>query len=196
MAAQSSSPTSKRAPLAALTAAFLGLPAWDTALAYPDGAPWGAANLDNSENCSSCHFESEPIRQSNAIVLKGFGDGNTVAPNTSHVVRIILNDPYAATAGFQLLASADSGDPGRFESDAADIEVIGEAARSIAPRTVVKDAAWSFTWHSPSPGNYPVTFTVAISAANDDGSPFGDRIHYRVVTIEAPTRVPDANDAD
>jgi len=32
---------------------------------------------------------------------------------------------------------------------------------------------------SPDTMPSPVTFYLAASAANDDGSPFGDRIHYR-----------------
>ena len=30
------------------------------AFAYPDGAPWGADDLNGAESCATCHFDFEP----------------------------------------------------------------------------------------------------------------------------------------
>ena len=197
-AARLSSRTSRRGALFSLGRVLpVSALLWGAAaIAYPDGAPWGSARLDAAESCSGCHFESEPIADSAAIVLKGAGHANAFSPYEAHDFEIRFENADAVTAGFQLLASSSGADAGRFVSADADVEVAGDAARSIAPRVVDANTAWVLTWHAPSAEDFPVSFAIAISAANDDGSPFGDRIHYRVITLKAsaPTAAPAKND--
>ena len=175
-----------RASAAALSI-VTALGCWSVAAAYPDGAPWGAANIDSDENCSSCHFESDPVRESAAITVEIVDDTGAVEPDSRQVLTLRFVDDAAATAGFQVLSSTGSCDVGRFEATDDDIEAIGAAARSIEPRTINGAVSWTLAWHSPAPADCPITFKIAVTAANDDGSPFGDVVHYREYVLRAVT---------
>jgi hypothetical protein len=105
------------------------------------------------------------------------------------VLTLRFVDDAATTAGFQVLSDTGDCDAGRFEATADDIEVIGAAARSIAPRTINGTVNWTLAWHSPASADCPIAFTIAVTAANDDGSPFGDAVHYREYVLRAvPSR--------
>lgn len=159
---------------------LLGL-AGPPAAAYPEGAPWGAANPDARESCGSCHYGYEPVRDSAAISIDGLPDRPVTGERYRLTIRFAPEE--AAVAGFQLIAAAPEGaEAGRLESEAAGIEAAGDAARSTEPVAVDPDAAWEVTWRAPDRLPRMITFYLAASAANDDLSPFGDRIHYRSVT--------------
>ena len=166
----------------ATAACIAALSCWDFAAAYPDGAPWGAASLDNVETCSSCHFETDPVRESAAITVERVDHAEE--PGARQVLRIRFEHSGAATAGFQILSGTGSCAEGRFEAPADDIEVFGNAARSTAPRTVDGAAVWSLAWLPPASPGCTMTFKIAVTAANDDGSPFGDVVHYREFVFE------------
>lgn len=151
--------------------------------AYPEGAPWGAANPDAEESCASCHYDFDARRDSPGLALRGLPAVARAGRDYALVLEFTDND--AVTAGFQVIAAADDAQPGRISAaDAAGIETIGAAARSVRPVRVDGGARWQLAWQAPPAPAAAVTFYVAASAANDDNSPFGDRVHYRRYRVE------------
>ncbi len=146
------------------------------ALAYPEGAPWGAARPDAEESCASCHYDFEPILDSAALSIVGLPDAAVPGETYTLVIRLAASD--AAVAGFQLLATSP-GKAGSFRSPDSAVEVIGPASRSVAPVIVREAATWRLLWQAPESGEENVLMYLAISAANDDQSPLGDVVHYR-----------------
>jgi hypothetical protein len=149
----------------------------NAARAFPDGAPWGAANPAAEQNCATCHFDFDAVRDSTALVIDGLP--LTPAPGAKYELEIIFEDPETVVAGFQLIAQAADQQAGTFVSSVADLEVIGAAIRSTAPFRSNAGISWKVEWRAPDMITSPIIFYVAASAANDDGSPFGDTIHFR-----------------
>jgi len=150
------------------------------AAAYPEGAPWGAANPAAKESCASCHYDYDPVADSVSIQLEGLPAA--VEPASEHAFILRFVDPQAAVSGFQLLATSaetPAAPAGQFLADAKDIETIGGAARSTATRDAQQGFVWQVTWRAPADASGDLVMYVAASAANDDQSPFGDTIHYR-----------------
>ena len=145
--------------------------------AFPDGAPWGAANPQAEQDCAACHFGTEPVLASDALVIHGL-PGNFEA-GVTYDLAITLEDPSIVIAGFQLIAQAAEQDVGTFTASAEDVEFIGWSIRSIAPLRMSGRAVWEFQWRAPEKIGGTIEFYVAASAANDDGSPFGDTIHFK-----------------
>jgi hypothetical protein len=155
----------------------------NAARAFPDGAPWGAANPAAEQNCATCHFDTDPVRDSAALVISGLPLYPT--PGATYELKIILEDPNTVTAGFQLIAQAANHEAGTFFSSAAEVEFVGAVIRSTAPIRSDASVSWEIEWHAPTAIVSPVVFYVAASAANDDGSPFGDTIHFRSYELTA-----------
>lgn len=153
----------------------------DAALAFPDGAPWGAANPAAEQHCASCHFSAEPIHDSSALHIDGLP--SKPVPGASYELRIVFVDPQMVSAGFQLIAYAADDDAGIITSTEEDVESIGSALRSTAPATNDKGVSWVVEWRAPVKLVSPIFFYVAASAANHDGSPLGDTIHYRLYEL-------------
>jgi hypothetical protein len=165
-----------RVYIALVTTAFAAL-TLNAARAFPDGAPWGAANPAAEQHCATCHFEIDPVRDSPALAVDGLPAKPT--PGASYELKITFAAPGIVIAGFQLIAHANDQDAGTFTSTAANIEFIGAAVRSTGPTSSDQRVSWEVEWHAPGEVAVPVVFYIAASAANDDGSPFGDTIHYR-----------------
>ena len=155
----------------------------NAARAFPDGAPWGAANPAAEQHCASCHFDADPVRESAALVIDGLPI--KPKPGATYELKIVFEDPDIVIAGFQLIAHAGEVQAGTFASSDANIEFIGAAIRSTAPVKGDESISWAVEWHAPGEVMLPVVFYVAASAANDDGSPFGDTIHYRSYRLPA-----------
>jgi hypothetical protein len=115
-----------------------------------------------------------------AISIDGFPD--SVVPGERYTLSIAFDSETAVTTGFQLTVRAEV-DGGAFSSKDEDVEVVGAAARSTAPRPASGPVRWLLEWQAPGALFERVEFLVAASAANDDQSPFGDRIHYRTFEI-------------
>ncbi len=156
-----------------LIAAFI----MNAALAFPDGAPWGAANPAAEQHCATCHFGAEPVHESSALRVDGLPP--RPAAGASYDLRIAFDDPEIVIAGFQLIAHASGQDAGTFVSNDTGVEFVGAAVRSVAPVRYDDGVSWSIKWNAPGEIVSPIMFYVAASAANDDDSPFGDTIHYR-----------------
>jgi hypothetical protein len=153
------------------------------ARAFPDGAPWGAANPAAEQDCAACHFGVEPVLASNALVIHGLPQ--KLQAGVTYDLAITFEDSSIVIAGFQLIAQAAEQDVGMFSSSADDVEFIGSSIRSVVPRRVSSSAAWEIQWRAPERIGGPIDFYLAASAANDDGSPFGDTIHFRSYRVGA-----------
>ncbi len=151
--------------------------------AYPEGAPWGAANPDADEHCASCHWEVEPQTDSAALAVSGLPE--RPEPGGRYELVISFDNAGSAT-GFQMLAWTDGASAGRFSTDATNTEALGAAVRSTAIVEQSGAVRWTVAWHAPDGIETPIVLHVAASAANHDQSPFGDVIHYRTYTIPAP----------
>ncbi|MDX1405781.1 MAG: choice-of-anchor V domain-containing protein [Woeseiaceae bacterium] len=147
------------------------------ALAFPDGAPWGAANPATEQHCASCHFGSDAVYQSPALRIEGMP--STISAGKSYPLTIVFDDPQMATAGFQLIVHAVNGQGGRLSSTDPNTEFLGAAIRSIATQKSGPGAYWNVEWQAPPEWQSAIRFYLAATAANDDGSPFGDTVHYR-----------------
>ena len=156
---------------------------WNAARAFPDGAPWGAANPAAERNCATCHFDVDPVRDSEALVIDGLP--LKPAPGANYDLEIVFEDPEAVVAGFQLIAKAGDQQAGIFDSSAAGVEFIGAAIRSTVPFSSDAGVSWKVEWRAPDVIESPIVFYIAASAANDDGSPFGDTIHFRSYRLTA-----------
>lgn len=154
---------------------------YDAARAFPDGAPWGAANPGAEQSCATCHFDDNPVRNSSALVIDGLP--TFVEPDATYELQIKLDDPATVVAGFQLIAHATDESAGTFVSKAAGVEFIGATIRSTRPLRREEFVSWPVTWQAPATLSSSIVFYVAATAANDDGSPFGDKIHYREYAI-------------
>ena len=154
--------------------AFLSLALLSSAsvFAYPDASPWGAANPAADESCGSCHYDYEPVRDSDAVELAGLP--SAASPGRTYEVRVRMTGTDAAVFGFQLVATG-----GTFTVDADVLEAAETAVRST--RALENDGVveWTFSWRAPEQRHGTVEMYLAMSAANDDQSPFGDTIHYR-----------------
>jgi hypothetical protein len=153
------------------------------ARAFPDGAPWGAANPAAEQDCAACHFGVEPVHASNALVIHGLPQ--KLQAGVTYDLAITFEDSSIVIAGFQLIAQAAEQDVGTFTSSADDVEFIGSSIRSVVPLRVSSSAAWEIQWRAPERIGGPIDFYLAASAANDDGSPFGDTIHFRSYRVGA-----------
>jgi hypothetical protein len=152
-----------------------------SANAYPDGAPWGAANPAADENCATCHFDHEAMQHSKAIRIGGLPE--RPAPGSEYELELEFLDPAAISVGFQLIVQAPDEHSGTLSSLAAGVEFIGAAIRSIAPLRNDTGVSWTLTWHTPVEIKLPIRIYVAASSTNDDESPFGDTIHFREFVI-------------
>ena len=156
---------------------------WNAALAFPEGAPWGAADPTAEQSCASCHFGIDPVRDSQALTISGLPQ--VPRPGFSYNLEVKFQDPDIVVAGFQLLARSAEHSAGTFVSGAADVEVIETAVRSTAPISGNDSVSWLVGWRAPDVVAGPIDFYAAALSANDDGSPFGDTIHFRFYRLAA-----------
>ncbi len=165
--------------LGALLIAVCGLGA--PAYANSQGAPWGSADPDTLQSCAACHFDHEPVGRSPSLMLTGLPE--YVAAGETYEITLRFDVGDASNAGFLLSASA-----GAFEAIDEFVETKDAEARSAKPATPRNGvASWSFVWRVGADASDVVTFRAAANAANNDQSPFGDKIHFR--KFEALTRI-------
>ena len=150
--------------------------------AYPDGAPWGSADPNGVQSCSSCHYDGESAYNSSAITLYGWPDN----PTPGDVYELVLNVTKfdETVVGFLVEASA-----GVFEARVDANEVRGKEIRSTAPLGGEKSSEWILHWRAPDHAAnaiaVDIAVDIAVNVANDDLSPFGDEIHFRTFDFKA-----------
>lgn len=149
--------------------------------AFPDGAPWGAANPAAEQDCATCHFGDQPVSDSAALVLRGLPDKATAGE--TYDLEVAFTHADIVIAGFQLIALSAGQSAGTFRASTDDLEYIGASIRSVVPNDVAGHAVWHIQWQAPDTLDSQIEFYLAASAANDDGSPFGDTIHFKAYQL-------------
>lgn len=182
-AAQLSSLTSKaKIGLATgLLASFGVVPGYQVAGAYPEGAPWGAADPNDVGSCATCHFDKDTVHGSSSLTIAGLTEKLT--PNTSYDLVVTFVNPGGVAAGFQMIAWAENQDAGFFSSECEDTETVGSKIRSTAPTIKEGPVSWAVQWRTPPTKNTTIRIYLAAIAANHDQSPLGDRVHFRSYNI-------------
>lgn len=156
-----------------------------SASAFPGGAPWGTANPQSGQNCTACHFDYQAIPDSKSLTIRGL----PVAPvsGTTYELMVSFVDSVAIIAGFQMFVST-----GQFSASQKYIETTGSSIRSTRPIANKNGVVWAMLWTAPDLADKKVTFNLAVTGANDDGSPFGDQIHFRSFTVTPDKNRPNA----
>lgn len=159
-----------------------------TAWAFADGPPPDFAGVGGGPDCTTCHFDSPAIADSDQVVISGLE--SAYQPGQLYQLVIRLNEETAVAAGFQagFFAAGGTGKylpVGRLRSLDPCVKLLGETAQ---PSYAVQNAAacgghvdagiyWEITWQAPAAYSDRIKFNVAVNAANGDASPLGDRIH-------------------
>jgi len=151
--------------------------------AFPDGAPWSAAE---GEGCASCHFDGPLRAESEAIEVDGLPE--QLRPEKRYQLTIRFTHAPMETAGFLLAAEQTEGRIGTFETEVEDgsVETQGALARSSAPEAAIENdgqAVWIINWRTPARIDGPVRLILWANAGNGDASPFGDSIHRRTILL-------------
>lgn len=153
------------------------------AFAFPDGAPWRSADPNAALNCTSCHFDGEAIKNSDQIYLSGVPA--SPKPNNDYLLGVLVTDARAEIAGYLLESSAGSFVPIVREQDPEP-----NAVRSLKPEQLVAyETEWRVVWTAPDEIPDRLVFLLAVNFADNDGSPFGDIIHFRTIEIPAHSDV-------
>ena len=170
--------------LASIVTAALSFSIGTGAFAYPDGAPWDAAGPASSNNCAACHFDGEVATASDAIGIAGLPA--RIAAGGAYDLEVTVAAPEGKVFGFLLTSVCDGQPAGTFEPEGDFIDASKGAARSTMPVALGPDGAvrWALRWTASAELTEPVTFYLAVNAANGDESAFGDTIHFRAITIE------------
>lgn len=150
---------------------------YQAAGAYPEGAPWGAADPNAEENCATCHFDNAAVHDSAALSIEGLPE--KLAADKTYDLVITFENSNGVAAGFQLIALLENQDAGTFDSESENTETAGSAIRSTAPVVKENSVSWALQWHTPATIDSVVIFHLAATSANHDQSPLGDRVHFR-----------------
>ncbi len=152
--------------------------------AYPDGPPWEA--LDAPAGCTACHSDAETVRNAPALRLAGLP--GALAPGARYRLHITLQDPDMRRAGYLLGLRMGEEGAGVLAACDARSATQGAMARSTAAGAVLSGegtADWCLDWQAPARIDSDLRITLWANAANGDDSPFGDRVHLRVIGIAA-----------
>ncbi|WP_375203867.1 choice-of-anchor V domain-containing protein [Hyphococcus sp.] len=151
------------------------------AFAYPEGAPWGADDLNGAQSCVTCHFDFEAEENSTFVSLDGLPE--TVEPDETYKLTLHFAPSGAEIAGFLLSASA-----GVFHHAKKGTEANEQDVRSTAPLPAKEGVSWTVTWTAPEDvdddADSEIIFYAAVNGANNDMSSFGDRVYFRTFVVQ------------
>jgi len=168
------------APIAALAGVLALAP---QAAAHPGAAPWEADGRPGRDSCSTCHFESGPVRNSDQLKLQGLPA--KVEPGRSYDLIVTLKHAGMKVAGFLLSLDPVASGAVPFKAGSDKVETKDAAIRSTLASTKQKDEArWTLTWRAPDKLPAEIVFYLSANAGNDDQSPLGDRIYLNAVTAK------------
>ena len=150
----------------------------------PSGSspPVGHTGSFGEPSCHGCHSEY-PLNEPGARIRLDSLPAVHM-PEQRYVVRLVMHRAEMKRAGFQLTARfEDGGAAGRFElpdttfmrtqrAGALDyLSHTSEGSHLVQGDSIV----WRFVWIAPA-STRRVVFSAALNAADNDDSPFGDRI--------------------
>jgi len=179
-------------------ALLLGGLLWPLLLhAYPDGAPPGHTGAPGENSCSDCHAGGSEVSKDAGLRLEGLPAN--YEPGKTYQFTLILNDPTAKVAGFQLrVAHQDErrrGEPtGELKAiDAERVQVQHQDGipylshlKAATPRSEQEPVTWQLEWQAPDKPQGPLTIHATAVAGNDDASSFGDTVHTLKHPLNAP----------
>lgn len=154
--------------------------------AYPDGAPPGHTGAPGEESCSACHYGGPGVGDDAGLRLSSFP--TVYRPGETYRFSLLLDDPEASVAGFQLRAvhlagrwrgaaagQLSAGESGWLQVQSAEgIQYLGHAE----PVTRSGDAfTWTVEWQAPDEAHGSVAFFISAVAANGDDSSLGDNVY-------------------
>lgn len=160
--------------LAIASAAFMFMGA---AHAYPEGAPWGADDLNGAQSCATCHFDYEA--EANAAHLTLGGLPQTAMAGETYELTLAFAPEDAEIAGFLLSASA-----GVFHHAKKGTEANEQEVRSTVPLPAAQGAQWTVIWTAPEKHKGDILFHAAVNGANNDMSSFGDRVYFQTFSVQ------------
>ncbi len=172
---------------------------------YSDGPPPGHTGGFDEPTCTECHSDM-PLNEG-AVSLRIRGIDSVYAPGRPIRLEVAFEQPELAMAGFQLAARwLDGKDAGsqagafRALDDRVDVLTASSGVQYVqhtfAGTSLAQSdlAVWAVEWTAPEVGEGPggVAIDVAVNAANDDFSEFGDRIFRQRFVLRPDRGVEDA----
>ncbi len=159
----------------------------------------GAPVDDQGATCFQCHNGGPGVNQGSGRVTIGVG---TYVPGLKQDVSITITDPTALRWGFEMTARLVS-DPAKqagtfIPSDQIQVRCAPDGRSDVScngePEFAMHRASSTFpssggpktyllSWVPPSDDAGPVTFYVAVTAANNDNLATGDRVYTASSTI-------------
>lgn len=154
--------------------------------AYPDGAPPGHTGAPGENSCSACHFGGPGVGDDTGLRLVSFP--TAYRSGETYRFSLILDDPAASVAGFQLRAvhqdgrwrgtaagQLHAGESDRLQVQSVDgVQYLGHAEAMIRSGDVF---TWTVEWRAPDEARGPVAFHISAVAANGDDSSLGDNVY-------------------
>lgn len=169
--------------LAASAPAFLPR----TPVLHRTGPPPAHTGGFGEPTCHACHWDNEPGGGGGRIDIRGFPE--IWAAGATYPIDVVLHQRALGRGGFQLtVRHADGPREGR---DAGTVLVREGVASLISSEAGVTYAQhieagtvplwtdstlWRVAWIAPREGDV-IVLNIAVNAANDDDSPFGDFVH-------------------
>jgi len=133
--------------------------------------------------CRECHFDGPP-ETPNVVTLGGVPE--RYAPGSVYRLEVGIRDSTASIGGFQLAVRVADGPNAGTQAGtlcAVDtrVDVTTDTASGVqyashALAAPADSMRWVVEWRAPTGDMGAVLVSVAANAANDDDSPFGDRI--------------------
>lgn len=172
---------------------------------YSDGPPPGHTGGFGEPTCTECHSD-RPLNEG-AVSIRIRGIDSVYAPGAPIRLEVVFEQPELEMAGFQLAArwldSKDAGSQaGAFRALNDRIEVLTASSgvqyvqHTFTGTSPAQSglAVWAVEWTAPEVGEGPgaVAIDVAVNAANDDFSEYGDRIFRRRFVLRPDHGVDDA----
>jgi len=149
--------------------------------------------------CRACHTGAPLNAPGGELVIHGLPDRYT--PGETYRVTVQLKQPALARGGFSLASRFASGALARRQAGEwqapnprvsffSDLQTKVQYAQHSAAGTrgaIAGTLEWELDWKAPAETE-PVQFNVAATTSNNDGSPQGDVVYTREVTIAAALR--------
>lgn len=167
-----------------------------TLLANSGTAVPGRTGGFGGPTCQACHTGAALNTPGGEVAITGLPDRYT--PGETYRVTVRLKRADLARGGFSIASRFASGPLARSQAGSwqapsprvaffPDVQTKVQYAQHSATGMTVEAAgtlSWELDWKAPADGE-PVQFNLAATASNNDGSPLGDVVYTREVTVTA-----------
>jgi hypothetical protein len=156
-----------------------------------DGPPAGFSGGFGEPACNRCHVGPNINSGPASLNLKFGNEESTYEPNKTYAIEITVSGSDRQNHGFQLVAKNANNQPiGKFAViDQVLTELNPQDANYIQHTRVgqVGRSSWRVGWTAPATEAGPVTFYLAVVAANGDVRATGDLVYTFNKTITPST---------